>query len=219
MSKDSMLYGHITRREWLRFLSHTLVTDDGHWLWQGSKTAGGYGRLNWRKHYFAAHRFAYIALRGPIPQGFELDHLCRIRACANPDCVEPVTRMENILRGESILAQKMRRGCCKNGHPLNEINTWYRQDGSRRCRVCHRQTRELTYHTKNPLARVIPACGERHVYEYDSQIMTIAQWAKKLNISEKMIRNRIYRGWDIQRALTEPSHRKEQEVSHAARRP
>src|SRR3990167_9081181 len=68
------------------------------WLWKGSIDSQGYGRLS-RRPRRSAHRFSYQLLIGPIPPGRELDHLCRVRHCVNPDHLEAVTRRVNILRG------------------------------------------------------------------------------------------------------------------------
>src|SRR5580698_2584776 len=74
------------------------------WNWKGGKT-NGYGCFQIAKVNFRAHRLAYELLRGPIPTGLHLDHLCRNRSCVNPDHLEPVTQRENTLRGEGIAAQ------------------------------------------------------------------------------------------------------------------
>ena len=73
------------------------------WIWIGAIGTGGYGnfwvgpdRLSDRMR---AHRFAYESMVGPIPEGLDLDHLCRNRACVNPAHLEPVTRRVNLRRG------------------------------------------------------------------------------------------------------------------------
>ena len=68
-----------------------VVNADGCWLWQGYINAFGYG-VNRRG---LAHRVYYQSARGPIPRGMELDHLCRVRSCVNPDHLEAVTHLEN----------------------------------------------------------------------------------------------------------------------------
>lgn len=69
----------------------------GCWIWTGSIDRDGYGYLHdGRRHN--AHRWTYEKFVGPIPDGLEIDHLCRVRPCVNPDHLEPVTRLENNLR-------------------------------------------------------------------------------------------------------------------------
>lgn len=111
---------------------------DGCWLWTGY-VEGGYGRYGHGAERLV-HRLVYIELVGPIPEGLELDHTCRVRACCNPDHLEPVTHAENVRRGEGLAAQQARQTECKRGHPFTPENTYtYRQGRSRRCRTCRRE--------------------------------------------------------------------------------
>lgn len=108
------------------------------WLWTGAKTgSGGYGVIRLGDTLVRAHRFAYEAMVGPIPDGLVLDHLCRVRACVNPGHLEPVTTQENVLRGEGPAASRAKQTACKYGHPFDEANTRITKLGQRRCRVCH----------------------------------------------------------------------------------
>jgi hypothetical protein len=75
--------------------------ETGCWLWTGG-TRGGYGRLKLADYgMMEAHRASYEFHKGKIPEGLQLDHLCRNRSCINPDHLEPVTLQENIRRGET----------------------------------------------------------------------------------------------------------------------
>lgn len=72
------------------------VRPDGCWYWIGN-IEFGYGRIGNR----LAYRVIYEQQKGPVPAGLELDHTCRNRACVNPDHLEPVSRRENVRRGNA----------------------------------------------------------------------------------------------------------------------
>jgi hypothetical protein len=119
-----------------RFWSQVEKSPDGCWLWQGAMHHNGYGRPAWQGRRTMAHRIAYTLLRGDIPEGKQLDHLCRVRRCVNPNHLEPVTQRENILRGIAPTAVNARRTACTHGHDLTPDNTYTTPDGRRQCRVC-----------------------------------------------------------------------------------
>jgi len=105
---------------------------DGCWLWMGRLNNNGYGSIRIMSKLVAGptlvHRFAYELLVGPIPEGVELDHLCKNRRCVNPAHLEPVTRSENCSRGDSGLAwaaHQRRKTHCPQGHPYDLFNTYY----------------------------------------------------------------------------------------------
>lgn len=120
------VHGHVTRREWIRFCHKFVVTSDGHWIWTAAHCRG-YGKLAWRRQHWRAAAFAFSALRGDIPQGYEPDHLCRLRRCVNPACLELVTPRENTLRGTACSALNARATHCKHGHPFTPENTYRRR--------------------------------------------------------------------------------------------
>jgi hypothetical protein len=113
------------------------VSQNGCWIWTKRIDKHGYARTSvGSKAGLLAHRVAYEAAVGPIPTGLQLDHLCRTRRCVNPKHLEPVTLIENVLRGEGPSAINARKTHCPKGHPYNEANT-YTLNGCRYCRKCN----------------------------------------------------------------------------------
>lgn len=108
------------------------------WLWMGSKNQSGYGRLRRGGHVgkiILAHRYAYSALIGPIPDGLVLDHICRVRHCVNPAHLQAVPDRVNVARGIGPTAVNARKTHCKHGHAFTAENTGIRHDG-RYCKTC-----------------------------------------------------------------------------------
>jgi hypothetical protein len=106
------------------------------WNWMACKVYG-YGRIKISGKQLLAHRVSYEALKGKIPEGLQLDHLCKNRACVNPDHLEIVTQLENWERGLSPPRLNRDKTSCKRGHPLDVINTYVSKDGTRYCRACN----------------------------------------------------------------------------------
>jgi hypothetical protein len=104
------------------------------WLWTAAKfKKDGYGMFYVKNNkIIASHIWSWTTLNGPVPDGLELDHLCRVRHCVNPDHLEPVTHHENVLRSESPTAKNARKTHCNKGHS----NWRVRKNGSRECITC-----------------------------------------------------------------------------------
>jgi hypothetical protein len=118
-----------------RFEAKTRRADDGCHEWLGYVGKTGYGRVKAEGRMWMAHRVAYIIAHGRIPDGMELDHLCRNRSCVNADHLEPVTKRENQLRSPiSIIAKQVATTECPRGHSDYAV----RCDGARVCRTCVR---------------------------------------------------------------------------------
>lgn len=91
-------------------------------LWTGAVDSGGYGWTHrGDRRLRSVHRIYYEERYGPIPEGLQLDHLCRTPACCNPEHLEAVTSAENTRRGRAakLDVEKVRRiRCLREGKGL-----------------------------------------------------------------------------------------------------
>lgn len=116
------------------------------WLWTAADNGHGYGQF-WPG---VAHVFSWILENGAVPDGLELDHLCRVRLCVRPSHLEPVTRQVNMDRIPAfarfdIGTLNRTKDTCPQGHPYDEANTYHTRGGRRHCRECDRQKKRRAY--------------------------------------------------------------------------
>jgi len=76
------------------------------WIWPYGTHRDGYGSLQIDNVSYEAHRWMFEIIKGKVPKGLELDHLCRNRNCLNPEHLEMVTHAENCRRGANSKLDK-----------------------------------------------------------------------------------------------------------------
>lgn len=102
------------------------------WLWLGPTDKHGYGHAQAYKRLSGRpYQFAYWLTHGAVPEGLEIDHICRNRACVRPSHLRAVTHLEN------GIAQIADTTHCVNGHEYTDDNTrWWRRANGRMARCC-----------------------------------------------------------------------------------
>jgi len=133
----------IIERFWVR-----VNKTDTCWLWTGTKTPDGYPKLyvgygRDESMYVLAHRYSYEQFVGPIPSGLTIDHVkargCTTKLCVNPDHLEAVTNVENVMRGNGICVRHKNQTHCIHDHPFDDENTVYSKNGKQRsCLACRK---------------------------------------------------------------------------------
>lgn len=136
-----------------RFWAKVQKTDTC-WLWTATKTPSGYGSLllcsgvGWKMDIYA-HRASWEMHNGrPVPDDFDVDHLCRNTSCVNPDHLEAVPHAVNIIRGQ--LCNRLKTHC-KNGHEFTPENTYTLPSKvGRFCRTCERARAQVRRRARKP---------------------------------------------------------------------
>lgn len=113
------------------------------WIYTGSKSTNGYGTVRFNGGYGLAHRIAFTLTKGAIPDGLDLDHLCRTRACVNPSHLEPVTRKENARRGAMSLDFTGR--CISGRHSIASGEDLRTTSKGRTCAHCYEDSQANRY--------------------------------------------------------------------------
>ncbi len=129
-------------------LKRATITKDGCYLWNGAKSRG-YGYKRYNKKNWRVHRLAYNLVKGSIPSGKVIDHLCRQKACFNVEHLELVTQRENLTRNPKYKGKNVRykspnkilKSACIWGHSFTEENTYKYPDGRRECVTCRKLRR------------------------------------------------------------------------------
>jgi hypothetical protein len=111
------------------------------WIWTGSMNGNGYGKIHINKKKVYAHRLSHELFIGKILEGLQVDHLCFVKNCVNPDHLEAVTPYVNNMRSKSQAALNLRKTHCLNGHLLEGYNLMPNKKNTRQCRSCHNDRR------------------------------------------------------------------------------
>ena len=133
-----------------RFRSKTVPGENGCILWTGRISKKGYGDFSVNGKTVGAHVFAYEQAYGPVPEGMELDHKCRVRPCVNAEHLRPMTHRDNVLCGKGFPGINSRKTHCIRGHELDEGNTFqvirHGAIQGRGCRKCRRMRKAAGYY-------------------------------------------------------------------------
>src|SRR3954453_18205992 len=95
-------------------------------VWTGPRNANGYGSTSYQGKRILVHRVAYVFVFGELPVDTEIDHICRNRACIEPDHLRAVSHQFNVARRLPALT-------CKRGHVYTAETTGKTKTGMRRC--------------------------------------------------------------------------------------
>lgn len=131
------------------------------WPVRGPRTTTGYGvRIGFGGSYRTPHRLAYELTVGPVPDGLEIDHLCRNRLCCNPAHLEAVTHRVNVQRAKATVTH------CPSGHRYSPENTYWSEATGRLCKLCqsehkrnYKQKKRVERLAANPPATACAVCG------------------------------------------------------------
>lgn len=129
-----------------RFLAKTRRDESGCWIWTGATDGDGrYGAFYNGQKVVRAHRWSYERYVGQVPPSMDVDHLCRVTLCVNPEHMDVVTHRENVLRGRSHQARNARKTHCIRGHDLSTDLASFATERARVCGTCARARNRAGY--------------------------------------------------------------------------
>ena len=169
--------------------------------WTKYISKSGYGDVRINGKTYRVHRVEWEKVMGKIPNGFQIDHLCRNRACVKIDHMELVTNKENLRRGNGICALNSRKSFCIKGHPYSEKNTYQNRRG-RVCRTCMREwtrnhwlkhSKSMTEYSKKYQKRNRKKINEQRKLLRLENIETVQQYFREYRAKNREHLNRLAR--------------------------
>ncbi len=120
----------------------------GCWVWTAFRDRKGYGKFQYgTKDNRLAYNVSYGLMVGEVPEGLELDHLCRNTSCVNPYHLEPVPPCVNKRRATAVITH------CPSGHPYTLDNTYRTPQSGRVCRTCRKGTQQAVKEREKAVRR------------------------------------------------------------------
>lgn len=193
-----------TDEEWTTdFIARIRHDQSGCWVWMGYIGTQGYGQASLRRRDEYVHRLSHELWVGPIPDGYDVDHLCHNRdvaceggitclhrRCVNPDHLEAISKKENRRRQRNVIEQ-MNRTHCPQGHPYDDENTISVRGNGRNCRQCRldytkSHKRQCRSERDTSILDTVLRCTNRECHEGDHQVimndMVVEYWPRRLGL-------------------------------------
>lgn len=152
----------------LRFFEKVSKIDNatGCWSWKGAIDAHGYGSFVIEGLTQKAHRVSYEISKGEIAEGLVIDHICKNKACVNPEHLRAISRIENVMIGDRPTAINARKTHCNKGHELKGENLKVYK-GKRYCQKCKTEWQLALKNSASPSpSGALTLCD--HVYRFIS---------------------------------------------------
>lgn len=160
-----------SERFWIKVDKNGPIPIDRHdlgncWIWIAYRNQAGYGwfklgsRRDGTEGQVQAHIWLYEYEIGPVPDGLELDHLCRNRACVRPTHLEAVLHRINVLRGEATSAKNAKKTHCPKNHSYSGDNLIITSRGTRACRICVTEQRRAWGEKRKTKVAECMRCGQ-----------------------------------------------------------
>lgn len=194
----------------------TIGTGDECWCRRPDPTRQGYGRIYFEGKLTGAHVASYRMFAGPIPEGFDIDHLCHDpaecnlgddcphRSCVNPAHLDPKSPRDNGLRGGGAAAVHARQTHCIRGHEFTPENTYRTKDGGRDCKACWKVRDLEKYGPRGKCGdaqRARTRCKNGHAYTPDNIYYTTRKTDGVVIRQCKTCRRERYRRWAHKREV------------------